>query len=84
MRSYNSVLESLAEQGPRRVLRKPTFCTSAIFPALKLAGVATRISFVGYWMIKRRIPELTAVLTVRSEDGRLARRALVAARGHPG
>jgi hypothetical protein len=74
MRSYSSVLESLAEKGPTKSLRKPTFRTSAIFPALNLPGVATRICFVGYWMIKRRIPELTAVLTVRSEDGRIVGR----------
>jgi hypothetical protein len=74
MRSYSSVLETMVEKGPSRTLRKPTFRTSAIFPALNAPGITTRICFVGYWMIKRRIPELTAVLTVRSEDGRMVSR----------
>ncbi len=74
MRSYSSVLESLAEKGPTRSLRKPTFRTSAIFPALNLPRVATPHLLRRLLDDQARIPELTAVLTVRSEDGRMVSR----------
>lgn len=71
MRSYHSHVTTLLS-GPIEVLgRKPTFRASAIFPVKQNAFMSTRILFMGYWMEKRQINEITNVATLRTEEGKL-------------
>ncbi len=73
MLSYAKVVGSINSNG--QCMRKPTFRASAIFPAMESPGISTRINFLGYWMIKRGIPEVTAVVTIRSTDGTVLHRS---------
>lgn len=69
MRSYYSHLDTFATA--KNVLTKPTFRSSAIFPALKFKGFSSRILFMGYWILKRHIKEISAVVSLRSNEGHL-------------
>lgn len=68
MRSYYSHLDT-AMGATKKVASKPTFRASAIFPALNLGGISSRILFMGYWMLKRNISQIACVVTLRSERG---------------
>ncbi len=56
------------------VSRKPIFRSSAIFPAINLPNTKTRLCFLGYWKLKRDVPEIAALITVRSEEGAIVSR----------
>src|ERR1051326_8013597 len=75
MRAYASAVESVVEKPGKPLCPKPVFRASAIFPALNRKGISTRICFLGYWMVKRSIPEVSAVITLRSESGKVLTRA---------
>lgn len=75
MRSYWSHLQSLAPQTDKEVLPKPIFRASAIFPVFALPGISSRILFMGYWILKRNIPEIGQVVTLRSQEGKELYRA---------
>ena len=49
--------------------RNPVFRSSVIFPVIKNSHYTTRISFLGYWFLKRMIKEVKLVLTFRNNDG---------------
>lgn len=76
MRSYYAHLETAA--GPSTVQKaitpKPVFRSSAIFPMIKTPGIHSRILFMGYWMLKRNIKEIAAVVNLRSAEGKLLSR----------
>lgn len=65
---------STAATVPGAVMRKPVFRSSAIFPIFHLAEIRTRIAFLGYWMIKRGVPEIQAVVTLRTAQGKTLNR----------
>ena len=70
MRSYYEHLETA--MGPMgAVPSHPITRSSAIFPALNRTGISTRILFMGYWLLKRNIHEVLAVVNLRSEKGAL-------------
>ncbi|MCD9023670.1 hypothetical protein [Cohnella silvisoli] len=69
MRSYHNHLLQTAAPAAAALTLKPTFRSSAIFPVFQLPGIKTRICFLGYWMVKRSIPEIQSVVTLRSKDG---------------
>lgn len=70
MRSYYEHLETA--QGKIQVIPpKPTVRSSAIFPVMNLPGITTRILFMGYWILKRNINAILAVVNLRSEKGDL-------------
>ncbi|RED65055.1 hypothetical protein [Cohnella lupini] len=69
MRSYRSHLLHAAPSSAASIVRKPTFRSSAIFPVFRTAGIKTRICYLGYWMVKRSIPEIQSVVTLRSKEG---------------
>lgn len=71
MRSYQSHLLHTAAPSQTAVVRKPTFRSSAIFPVLHQPHIRSRIAFLGYWMVKRSIPEIHAVITLRSAQGKV-------------
>ncbi len=63
-------------QANATVVPKPVFRSSAIFPAFNLSNVNSRILFMGYWILKRHIREIAAVVSLRSEKGLILHRTL--------
>lgn len=76
MRSYYAHLETSAvsSAAPKAIASKPVFRSSAIFPMIKRPGIHSRILFMGYWILKRNIKEIAAVITLRSAEGKLLSR----------
>ena len=52
---------------------KPVFRSSAIFPVIH-GSITTKILYLGYWLIKRQIPEVTILSTLRKDDGVIIKR----------
>src|SRR5262249_4845138 len=50
---------------------RPTVRSSAIFPVINDPGIHSRILFMGYWILKRNIHEILAVVNLRSLKGKL-------------
>ena len=70
MKSYHKHLESTLAAGETLSLtRRPVFRSSAIFPVLHSAHYSSRVLFMGYWLLKRHIPEVQMLVTLRGEDG---------------
>jgi hypothetical protein len=70
MKSYHKHLESTLASGETVSLtRRPVFRSSAIFPVLHTAHYSSRVLFMGYWLLKRHIPEVQMLITLRGEDG---------------
>lgn len=70
MRSYYEHLET-AQGKKQPIPPRPTIRSSAIFPVMNLPGISSRILFMGYWILKRNIREILAVVNLRSESGEL-------------
>lgn len=72
MKSYYSHLSSRLEFGEKlEISRKPILRSSAIFPVFKNKSTSSRILFMGYWLIKRNIPEVHILITLRLENGNI-------------
>ena len=70
MKSYYQHLKSTQEFGEKvNILKKPIFRSSAIFPVIHNEFYSSSIHFLGYWLLKRNIPEVTLVVTLRNADG---------------
>lgn len=69
MRSYYAHLETAMGTAKKTVLAKPVFRSSAIFPVFNMPGISSRILFMGYWILKRHIKQISAVITLRSQEG---------------
>jgi hypothetical protein len=69
MRSYYEHLETASGKAQAAIQPKPNFRSSAIFPAIQLPGIQSRIIFMGYWMLKRNIREVAAIVTLRDSKG---------------
>lgn len=76
MRSYYAHLEAANTTVKEAIVPKPIFRASAIFPAIQLPGINSRILFMGYWMLKRNIKEISAVISLRSQSGKLLSRTV--------
>jgi len=75
MKSFYKFLSSRLEFGETLdVNRKPVFRSSAIFPAIQTDFYTTNIMFLGYWLIKRKISEITILITLRSKEGKIISR----------
>jgi hypothetical protein len=55
---------------------KPVLRSSAIFPVRHDAQCQSRVSFMGYWLLKRGIPELGLLVTLRDAGGAVILRDL--------
>ena len=78
MKTYQRHLASTLAAGETvDALRRPVFRSSAIFPVVHAPGCSTRVLFMGYWLLKRHIPEVQLLLTLRSGDGRAVLRRSV-------
>ena len=72
MRSYYAHLKT--PDSVKKGYAKPTYRSSAIFPVINQPGISSRILFMGYWILKRNIKEISQVVTLRSEDGKILHR----------
>ena len=72
MKSYYQHLKSTQEFGEKKNLtKKPILRSSGIFPVIQNESYTTSIHFLGYWLLKRNISEVTLVITLRSSDGQV-------------
>ena len=70
MKSYSKHLVSRLEYGEiPEPSRKPILRSSGIFPVVRNENYSSRILFMGYWLLKRNIPEVGIITTLRSKDG---------------
>lgn len=75
MKSYVEHLKSRQQYGvsvdPHY---KPVFRSSAIFPVLHGPEISSEVLFMGYWLLKRQIKEVTVLLSLRNGQGQLLER----------
>lgn len=71
MRSYYSHLETLKKSSSGVIEPRGTFRSSSIFPVFHTSSISSRLLFLGYWMLKRNIPLLSAVVTLRTREGHI-------------
>ncbi len=72
MKSYYKFLETTKPLGERvSATRKPVFRSSAIFPVIHSQSYATCVSFMGYWLMKRQIREVSVLYTLRDKSGQI-------------
>ncbi len=70
MKTYQKHLESTHAIGESvSLLRKPIFRSSAIFPVMHNAQFSSRVLYMGYWLLKRHIPEIQLLISLRSQSG---------------
>lgn len=74
MRSYYAHLNTISDAA-KKTDPKLVFRSSAIFPMIHRDGISARIIFMGYWILKRHIKQVTAVVTLRSETGDVMNRS---------
>ncbi len=73
MKSYQSHLQSTFLK-VKQITRKPVFRSSAIFTYCINKNINTKILFLGYWLIKRNIHEISILITIRNEKGEIIKR----------
>ena len=77
MKSYNQHLKSTHEFGEKtNILKKPILRSSAIFPVLQNDSYSSSIHFLGYWLLKRNIQEVSLVITLRESSGNILLRKI--------
>lgn len=69
MRSYWDHLKTQENKKEEVTKQHPHFRSSALFPVVQNPGVSTRLIFLGYWLLKRKIAEIGNVITLRSQEG---------------
>ena len=75
MKSFYDHLRSRLEFGEKiQDTRKPVLRSSGIFPVVKNSTYSTQILFLGYWLIKRDISEVSSVITLRDKFGTILKR----------
>lgn len=73
MRSYYAHLATTTSNAAQTI-KKPVLRSSAIFPVILDENIRSRILFMGYWALKRSIPEIAVIITLRSMDGEIVYR----------
>ena len=59
-------------------LRKPIFRSSGLFPVYEEDGIQTRLTFLGYWLLRGRKKEVGIYITIRNKIGKkLLRKYLI-------
>jgi len=72
MKSYYQHLKSTEEFGEKQKLtKKPVLHSSAIFPVVQNEFYTSSLHFLGYWLLKRNISEVTFVSTLRNSTGQI-------------
>ena len=77
MKSYYKHLKSVEEFGERKtIIKKPILRSSGVFPVIQNKHYSSRINFLGYWLLKRKIPEVSLTITLRDESGKVLLREI--------
>ena len=72
MKSYYQHLSTTKEFGESPdLVKKPILRSSAIFPVIKNNHFSTSIHFLGYWLLKRNIPEVSLLISLRDSNGKI-------------
>lgn len=71
MKSLRKHIESTNVAIKSAMVRKPIFRSSAIFPVIHNTSLSSKILFLGYWLIKHNIKEVTVLVTLRDQKGDL-------------
>ena len=75
MKSFYEHLRSRLEFGEQvQNVRKPVFRSSGIFPVIQNSSYTTEVLFMGYWLIKRDIHEISSLITLRDKSGNILKR----------
>lgn len=75
MKSYDQHLKSIQQSGEKKKsIRKPTLRSSGLFPVIHNQDFSSSIHFLGYWLLKRKIPEVSLLITVRNNFGQIINR----------
>ena len=75
MKTYLQHLEDTqSHQKAIQSNRKPVYNGSAIFPVFHTQKLQTRILFMGYWMVKKKINEIGLLVSIRNQYGDLISR----------
>jgi hypothetical protein len=75
MRSYYAHLTTTSNAPQGAIAPRPVFRSSAIFPVIQQKEISSRILFMGYWILKRNIREIGAVISLRNDKGILLARS---------
>lgn len=75
MRSYYAHLATTTPNAQGAITPRPVFRSSAIFPVLQQQGITSRLLFMGYWILKRHIREISAIATLRNDEGQILSRS---------
>jgi len=77
MKTYSEHLKTTQSFGetidPKK---KPVMRSSAIFPVMTTIDLDSRVSFMGYWLLKRHLKEVSILFTLRDEGGSILQRGL--------
>jgi len=75
MKSFYEHLRSRLEYGEQiQEPRKPVLRSSGIFPVIQNPIYKTQILFMGYWLIKREIPDINSTITLRDQSGNVIKK----------
>ena len=75
MKSYYKHLKSVKQFGEQtEIIRKPTLRSSGLFPVRHNLIYSTSIHFLGYWLLKRNISEVSLITTLRNNTGEILNR----------
>ena len=75
MKTYKQHLITTQSFGEKlNLIKKPTLRSSAIFPIINNKFLETNIMFLGYWLIKRKILEVSVLITLRNQKGTIIKR----------
>jgi len=58
------------------ITKKPILRSSGVFPVIHNQNYSTSIHFLGYWLLKRQIPEVTFTITLRDQTGKTVLRKI--------
>lgn len=74
MKSYQAHLASTNIKNPNSLKNNQILRSSAIFPFIINKNLDTRILFMGYWLMKRNIKNVTLKVSLRSKEGAIIKK----------
>ena len=78
MKTYKQHLISTRSFGEKLdSIQKPIFRSSAIFPVINNNYLETNVTFMGYWLLKRNISEVSILVTLRDNKGKIIKRKTI-------
>ena len=74
MKSYQAHLASTNIKNPNSLKNNQILRSSAIFPFIINKNLDTKILFMGYWLMKRNIKNVTLKVSLRSKEGAIIKK----------